>query len=176
MPYIILFAFAVIMRKKFEAKSELEEKAIVFEEDDINLLTDGFNESEEQKSEQKDEYRVNASENNSFREIRPADAVKVKNNPLMESRKDPKTMLMIEYKHLKQFLDMRYKLSYLVFKIKLIWPVLDYVASYFHLLLSTVVLCYALYNSIALVWGILLIIFMIQSISTSNVHYKYRQS
>jgi len=33
------------MRKKFEAKSELEEKAIVFEEDDINLLTDGVNES-----------------------------------------------------------------------------------------------------------------------------------
>ncbi len=85
-------------------------------------------------------------------------------------------MLMIEYKHLKQFLDMRYKFSYLVFKIKLIWPVLDYMASYFHLLLSTVVLCYALYNSIALVWGILLIILMIQSISTSNVHYKYRQS
>jgi hypothetical protein len=44
------------------------------------------------------------------------------------------------------------------------------------LLLSTVVLCYALYNSIALVWGILLIIFMIQTISTANVHYKYRLS
>jgi hypothetical protein len=72
------------MRKKFEAKSELEEKSIVFEEDDINLLTDGVNESEEQKSEQKDEYRVNASENNSFREIRPTDAVKVKKNPLMD--------------------------------------------------------------------------------------------
>lgn len=51
---------------------------------------------------------------------------------------------------------------------------LDIIASYFYLLLSTVVLCYALYNSIALVWGVLLLIFMIQTISTANVHYKYR--
>ena len=82
---------------------------------------------------------------------------------------------MAEYKHLKQFLDMRYKLSYLFFKIKWSWPVIDILASYFYLLLSTVVLCYALYNSIALVWGVLLLIFMIQTISTANVHYKYRQ-
>jgi len=73
--YIILFALAVIMRKKFEAKNELEVREITFEEDDIILLTDGVNESWALKSEQKDEYRVNNSENNSFREIRPTIAV-----------------------------------------------------------------------------------------------------
>jgi hypothetical protein len=49
LPYILLFSFATIMQKKFEAKCELEEKLIVFEEDDIQLLTDGVNENEEQK-------------------------------------------------------------------------------------------------------------------------------
>jgi hypothetical protein len=46
---------------------------------------------------------------------------------------------------LKQFLEMRYKLSYLFFRLKFLWPVFDFAASYFYLILSSVILCYALY-------------------------------
>lgn len=82
---------------------------------------------------------------------------------------------MAEYKHLKQFLEMRYKLPYLFYRLKFFWPVLDYGASYFHLILSTVILCYALYNSLSLIWGVLLLIFMIQTVMAANVHNIYRK-
>jgi hypothetical protein len=70
---------------------------------------------------------------------------------------------------------MRYKISFLVFKVKKFWPVLDSLASYFFLILSTVVLLYALYQSLAIIWGLLLFVFMLQTVLSSNVHYKYRQ-
>lgn len=81
---------------------------------------------------------------------------------------------MAEYKHLKQFLEMRYKLPYLFYRLKFVWPVLDICASYFHLILSTVILCYALYNSLSLIWGVLLLIFMIQTVMAAKVHNQYR--
>lgn len=84
-------------------------------------------------------------------------------------------MQMAEYKHLKQFLEMRYKLSYLVFRLKFFWPIFDICASYFHLILSTVVLCYALYNSLSLIWGLMLVIFMLQTVMAANVHNRYRK-
>lgn len=66
---------------------------------------------------------------------------------------------------------MRYKISYLMFRLKKAWPVFEYLASFFHLILSTFLLAFALYNSLALIWGLYLVIFVLQSIFTAKVHY-----
>lgn len=58
MPYILLFAFSTTFYKKFKEKLEFEKKEIVFEEEEITLLTETLeNETEENK-----EFRVNQSE------------------------------------------------------------------------------------------------------------------
>lgn len=84
LPYILLFAFATIMRKRFEEKAELEEKQLIFEDNEIQLLTDGANESEESK-EQREEFRVNSSEQSSFRETKVGDVTRPQHNPMMRS-------------------------------------------------------------------------------------------
>jgi hypothetical protein len=58
LPYILLFAFSTTFYKKFKEKLEFEKKEIVFEEEEITLLTETVeNETEENK-----EFRVNQSE------------------------------------------------------------------------------------------------------------------
>lgn len=60
LPYILLFAFSTTLYKKFKEKLELEEKDIVFEDEEITLLTETVeNESEEFKQEK---FRVNQSD------------------------------------------------------------------------------------------------------------------
>lgn len=83
--------------------------------------------------------------------------------------------MIAEYRHLKQWLEMRYKLSFLVFKIRPVWGIFDFLANYFYLILAIVVLCYALYHQIAVVWGIMLIWFMLQTLFSSKQYYKFRQ-
>lgn len=57
LPYILLFAFSTIFYKKFKEKLEFEKKEIIFEEEEITLLTETVdNESEESK-----DFRVNQS-------------------------------------------------------------------------------------------------------------------
>lgn len=41
---------------------------------------------------------------------------------------------------------MRYKFSYLVYKMRVCWRIIDIISTYFHMILSTVILCYALYS------------------------------
>lgn len=58
LPYILLFAFSATFYKKFKEKLEFEKKEIIFEEEEITLLTETVdNETEENKS-----FRVNQSE------------------------------------------------------------------------------------------------------------------
>ena len=55
---------------------------------------------------------------------------------------------------------MQYKLSYLLWKVQVVWPVFDAVALYFNLILSSVILVFALYFQIAFIWFIYLLIFL----------------
>lgn len=55
---------------------------------------------------------------------------------------------------------MQYKLSYLLWKVQVVWPIFDAVALYFNLILSSVILVFALYFQIALIWFIYLLIFL----------------
>lgn len=51
----------------------------------------------------------------------------------------------IEVLHHKQVMTMRYKLSYLTYKMKKAWPVLDIIAAYFYIVLNVVILAFAIY-------------------------------
>ena len=69
---------------------------------------------------------------------------------------------------------MKYKVSYTIYKLKPIWPFLNFLARYFHLILTTVILVFALYYQLALIWGVLLLIYMVQSLITSRKYFNHR--
>jgi hypothetical protein len=58
---------------------------------------------------------------------------------------------------------MRYKLTYLLYRIKVAWPVFDSIALNFNIVLITFILACGLYHSIAVIWFIFLLIFMYQT-------------
>ena len=74
----------------------------------------------------------------------------------------------------RQNIEMKYKISYTIYKLKPIWPFLNILATYFHLILMTVVLVFALYYQLAIVWGVYLVIYMVQSLVTSRKYYNHR--
>lgn len=67
----------------------------------------------------------------------------------------------IEILHHIQMRTMRYKLSYMTYRIKKAWPILDYVAAYFQLLLYVSILAFAIYYQLAAFWALALTIYMI---------------
>ena len=69
---------------------------------------------------------------------------------------------------------MKFKISYTVYKLRPIWPVLSFLADYFYLFIATAVLAFALYYSLSLVWGVYLFIFMLQSSFTSRKYFIHR--
>ena len=71
---------------------------------------------------------------------------------------------------------MKYKVSYTIYKLKPIWPLLNVLAGYFHLILTTVILVFALYYQLALIWGFYLLIYMIQSLFTSRKYFNHRRA
>lgn len=75
----------------------------------------------------------------------------------------------------RQNLEMRYRVSYIIYKTKAIWPLFDAIASYFYLILSAVILAFALYFSLAVVWAVSLTIYTISQSMSAARHYKYRK-
>ena len=73
-------------------------------------------------------------------------------------------------------MEMKFKISYTVYKLKPIWPILSFLADYFYLILATSVLLFALYFSLSLVWGVYLLIFMLQSLITSRKYFNHRNT
>ena len=49
---------------------------------------------------------------------------------------------------------MKYKQAYLAYKLYFIWPVLDFLANYFNLILNSTIIAFALYSQISLFYGI----------------------
>ena len=56
------------------------------------------------------------------------------------------------------------------------WPVLDEIAAHTYLVNSTVVLIFAIYYQIAVVWGLLLISYIVQVTWFGRLHWQYRES
>jgi hypothetical protein len=65
---------------------------------------------------------------------------------------------------------MQYKVSYFLWKVKVLWPVFDFISLYFNLVLSATILSFALYSQISLLWLLYIVIYMFQ---TWKVHYSH---
>lgn len=85
------------------------------------------------------------------------------------------TAKSFEILHHKQVRNMKYKVSYFVYKMKAIWPVLDKIAAYFYFIVNITVLVFALYFQIAIFWAIALTIYMISQFFNWRTNFKYRQ-
>ena len=81
-----------------------------------------------------------------------------------------------EYLNHKQYIAMKYKSSYLAYKSRRIWSLLDELAAHTYLVNSTIVLVFAIYYQIAVVWGLLLLIYIVQVTWFGRVHWLYRES
>ena len=87
---------------------------------------------------------------------------------------NPDVQERLEELYHTQNLDMKYKVSYTIYKLKPIWPFLNFLATYFYLILTSIILVFALYYQLAIVWGIYLIIYMVQSLLTSRRYFNHR--
>ena len=67
----------------------------------------------------------------------------------------------VEILHHKQTMIMKYKLSYMIYRMRKVWPLFDTIAAYFYLVVFVSVLAFSLYFQIALFWAISLTIYMI---------------
>ena len=70
---------------------------------------------------------------------------------------------------------MKYKMSYLVYRMRKLWPVLDTIAAYFYLVVFVTILAFALYFQLALFWACALTIYMASQFINSRQNHKYRQ-
>lgn len=58
-------------------------------------------------------------------------------------------------------MTMSYKLSYMIYRMKLAWPVFNVIAAYFYLVLYVIILAFALYYQLALFWAVSLTLCMV---------------
>ena len=69
---------------------------------------------------------------------------------------------------------MKYKLTYLTYKIRKAWPVFDILAAYSYIVLYVSMLAFALYYQLAVFWAVALSIYMIAQFINSSSHYNFR--
>lgn len=79
------------------------------------------------------------------------------------------------FKMSQRYYAMQYRTSYLLWKMQWAWPFFEYVSIWFNYGLCFFILCCALYYSIAVIWLVWLIIFMMQSWKTQRVHMNYQK-
>ena len=69
---------------------------------------------------------------------------------------------------------MKYKMSYMVYKMRKAWPIFDVIAAYFYLVVFVSVLAFSLYFQIALFWALALTIYMISQFINQRHNQNYR--
>lgn len=74
----------------------------------------------------------------------------------------------------QQHHDMRYKQAYLAYKLHFIWPFIDFLASYFNLILNLVVVAFAFYKQISIFYGFCLLFLVLQSLMLASQNNAYR--
>lgn len=72
--------------------------------------------------------------------------------------------------------QMKYRMTYLLWKLEWAWPVLTFVAVRFNYVMLTFILFCALYYSIALIWMVWLFIFMLQTWYLQRRHMEYQKA
>ena len=69
---------------------------------------------------------------------------------------------------------MKYKITYLLYKLKgKLWVLFDTVAINFNIVLITFILACGLYYSIAIIWFVFLLIFVVQTWWVQKLHRSY---
>ena len=70
---------------------------------------------------------------------------------------------------------MKYKQAYLSYKLRCVWPVLDFLANYFNMILNTTIIAFALYSQISIFYGLCLLFLAIQSLMLASQNNRYRK-
>lgn len=65
---------------------------------------------------------------------------------------------------------MQYKLSYLLWKAKMLWPVCNVISLYFNLIVALAILAFALYFQLALLWLLYIVIYLVQTWRVHSSH------
>lgn len=73
-------------------------------------------------------------------------------------------------KDCQKYYDMQYKATYIIWKCKKAWPVLDVLSLNFGLIFMVFILYCALYYTIAAIWVIFLLIFVLQTWWVQRIH------
>ena len=61
----------------------------------------------------------------------------------------------------KQGHEMKYKQSYLAYKMRIIWPLVDFLARYYNLMLNIAVIAFAIYSQISTFFLVCLFFFVL---------------
>lgn len=154
MPYLLLFAGAIGLKTKFRNKLELEVKELKFEEESIHLLTelDFIEERDDMETVRLDtaggqpDNIINLKQVHIINSEAASSSLGVESDsykkPNLSIRVEPvlrrqsialndRKLKEAELQHIKQYLDMRYKFSFLIYKIRGCWRVLDIFSTYF---------------------------------------------
>lgn len=71
---------------------------------------------------------------------------------------------------------MSFKMQYVIWKTKKYWPIFDSVSLNFNIVFITYVLVCALYYSIAGIWFLFMLIFVLQNWSAQRAHRQYQKN
>ena len=73
-----------------------------------------------------------------------------------------------EIKYLRHHHEMKYKQSYLAYKMRFCWPFIDILAAYFNLVLNIAVIAFAIYHQISVFYCVCLLFLVLQSLMLSS--------
>jgi len=69
----------------------------------------------------------------------------------------------------------KYKMSYIIWKCKVLWPVFDFISRYFVVIVYITIFCFALYYQIAVLWLVMISLSMLQFVSVSNSQFALQK-
>jgi ABC-type multidrug transport system fused ATPase/permease subunit len=79
------------------------------------------------------------------------------------------------YRQAQKYYAMKFRVSYVLWRMKPLWPVLNFVAENWHYVLVTFIVGVSIYYSIALVWLLYMLIFVLYTWSQQKRHTKYQK-
>jgi hypothetical protein len=143
MPYVLFFLITITMGTIFKQKRDKEALAIKFDEDLARRVS-------------------NSGESDS----------QLVQEDLSQSVRDFDALQTAEQVHRLQceerLIDAKYKMSYIIWKCKVLWPVFDFISRYFVVVIYITIFCFALYYQIAVLWLVMITLSMLQFVSVSN--------
>ena len=204
-PYVIMFSLSILLHRNFKHKMEIERMELLREQVDFAdqaqksaLESDQSSQLENQldssKSDRMQLLRSTTTQSGNILDSR-SDRINLIRSAATSngsSNQHKKTVEeegyifqvgfyagttndILEIQYHKQNHEMKYKLSYLAYKLAFIWGFLDFIASYFNLMLNLAVVAFAIYTQVSLFYGVCLLFFAIQSLLLSSNSNTYRR-